>query len=230
MAYEIIKGYCDDAEMLIPRYEAISCSDLYAHVADLLPQEYKRVLDVEAGTGRDGAWFTSKGCQALAVEPVDAFREAGSSYHPSSQIEWLDDSLPYLTRVLARNDHFDFVMLSGVWQHLDSEQRCIAMPRLRLLMAPAGRLLISVRHGPGALTRHCFPTSAEETVALAQVNGLGVVLWQEAESIQTKNRKAGVTWTWLVFEGECNPKDLKSGVATEYERKSRSVQANFVEN
>src|SRR5262249_17923613 len=107
--------------------------------------------------------------------------------------------LPELPRVLQRGETFDLVLLSAVWQHLDGQQRHLAMPNLRALTALGGRLLTPVRHGPGAPTRPGFPTSAEEGIGLAHGNGFRLVLRRSAASVQARNRQAGVTWTWLAF-------------------------------
>jgi hypothetical protein len=135
----------------------------------------------------------------LAVEPVAAFRNAGARLHPSPHIEWLDDCLPALPRVLERGETFDFVLLGAVWQHIDDLERSVAMSKLRVLTAPRRHLLLSVRHGPGAPTRPCFAASAEDAVALANANGFRLVFRRSAPSIQAINRQAGVTWTWLAF-------------------------------
>jgi SAM-dependent methyltransferase len=194
-----IDGYADAAEELIVRYEAVSSSSLYSEVVDLLPEPSSKVIDIGAGTGRDAGWFAEKGCRVLAVEPVAAFRNAGRALHRSPRIEWIDDCLPALPRVVERAEIFDFLLLSAVWQHLDAAQRRLAMPKLRALTAPQGRLLMSVRHGPGAPTRPCFPASAEEAIEEAHTSGFRLVLRRAAASFQAVNRQAGVSWTWLAF-------------------------------
>jgi SAM-dependent methyltransferase len=195
----IIEGYADAAAELIPRYEAVSSSNLYSDVAHLLPEPGSSVIDIGAGTGRDAAWLAAKGCRVLAVEPVAPFREAAATLHQSPRIEWVDDSLPGLPRVLQRGQTFDFVLLSAVWQHLDRRERQLAMPNLRALIVPGGRLLLSVRHGQGPPTRPCFPASAEDAIDLAHRSGFRLVSRRSAASTQAMNRQAGVTWTWIAF-------------------------------
>ena len=195
----MVHGYAEAAADLIPRFEAVSSSELYAKVARVLPVPGSRVIDIGAGTGRDAAWFAARGCRVLAVEPVVAFRKVGATLHQSPYIEWLDDSLPTLAQVLQREETFDFVLLSAVWQHVDDQQRQLAMPNLRALTAPEGRLLLSVRHGPGVVTRPCFPASVEDAIRLAHANGFRLICRRSAASMQPMNRQAGVTWTWLAF-------------------------------
>jgi len=195
----IIEGYDGSAGELVPRFEAISSAEVYAPVAHLLPTVSCRMIDVGAGTGRDAAWFAGRGHDVLAVEPVVKFREAGMALHPSPHLEWLDDSLPELSRTMKRRERFEFVLLSAVWQHLDPDQRRLAMPKLRGLTAGHGLLIMSVRKGPGTPKRPVFPARVMETIELAGVTGLRLVFRQNTESVQACNRQAGVTWTWLVF-------------------------------
>ncbi len=195
----ILRGYEDSANELIARYEAISSAREYAPLAHLLPARAGRVLDLGAGTGRDAAWFAGMGHSVLAVEPVRRFRAAGARLHPTAGIEWVDDTLPALRSVTSRGLRFDLVNVNGVWQHLDAGQRHTAMPVLRALVAPEGRLVVSVRHGPGAPSRPCFQAPAQDTIDCAVDNGFALDYAEERESIHPANRAAGVTWTWLVF-------------------------------
>jgi hypothetical protein len=74
------------------------------------------------------------------------------------------------------------------------------METLATLAAPGARLILSLRHGPGSPMRPCFPCDPEETIASAQAAGLQLIGRRPADSVQQKNRDAGVTWTWLVFD------------------------------
>ena len=75
-------------------------------------------------------------------------RAHGQRLHPSPAIEWLDDSLPELARVRARNRRFDLVMMTAVWMHLDEAERTRAMASVAGLVAPGGLMTLSLRHGP----------------------------------------------------------------------------------
>ncbi len=56
-----------------------------------------------------------------------------------------------------------------------------------------------VRHGPIPSTQLMFAVPDDETIELAQAQGLELVLNRPQESIQEGNRRAGVTWTRLAF-------------------------------
>ncbi len=199
MGNTIIKGYSEAASDLLSHYEAISQDVLYAPVKHFLPKRPSDIIDIGAGTGRDAARFASQGHQVLAVEPAAGLREAGRKLHPSPRIEWLDCSLPSLSGVLKRDKIYDFIFLSAVWHHLDEEERSVAMPKLKTLLAPQGTMIISIRQGPGTPSRPVFQICPKETIQLAKNEGLRLIHYQTAHSIQPENQKAGVTWDWLVF-------------------------------
>lgn len=196
------EGYESQSEALVAQYEAISFDERHRVVRHLLPTAPCRVLDVGAGTGADAAWFAARGDSVVAVEPTAGLRERGKALHPSQAIEWLDDGLPDLA-VLRRTTprRFDLVMLTAVWMHLDAGERATAFPHLASLVAPGGRLVFALRHGPVPVGRRMFEVGADETVQLAQAHGLRLLLNEHTASVQAANLAAGVTWTRLVFEG-----------------------------
>lgn len=180
---------------LIAGYDALPSERIYASVRDLLPREPARIADIGAGTGRDAAWLAGHGHRVLAVEPVQAFREAGAALH-GDRIEWLDDRLPALAR-LQTYAPFDLVMLCAVWHHLDTAGRAWAMASLARVTAPGGRLILSLRHGPES--SGTFPAPPKETIDLARAEGLDLTRQAETESVHAESRASGVRWTWLVL-------------------------------
>jgi protein-L-isoaspartate O-methyltransferase len=193
------EGYAEEAEGLFQRHEGISAADVHAAVLHLIPTAPSRILDIGAGTGRDAAWFASLGHRVVAVEPTDALRLPAMALHPSPQIEWLNDSLPELTALLARGERFDVVMLTAVWMHLDPPQRRHAMPNLAVLVHTGGTVIMKIRHGPVPAGRRMFEVTPEETIELARLQELQPVVNLRVESVQEGNRAAGVTWTHLAL-------------------------------
>ncbi len=193
------RGYAEQVEELVARYEGIDFSAAHQAVLPLLPTAPASVIDIGAGTGRDAAWLAERGHRVVAVEPTEALRSRAIALHPTPAIEWIDDSLPALHRVLAQRRRFDLAMLTAVWMHLDAEERRVAMANVVALVAPLGLLVMTLRHGPVPSGRLMFAVSAEETVALAATHGLGLVLNVHAESSQAANRDPGVSWTQLAF-------------------------------
>lgn len=194
------QGYADQAAILIDLYEGLDFAHTYAVILPLLPTRRSRILDIGAGTGRDAACFAARGHGVTAVEPTEAFRAAGKRLHPDPAIDWIDDGLPTLHRVRAQGLRYDLVWMSGVWMHLDPAERRQAMPAVAGLLAPGGRMLITLRHGPVPEGRRMFPVTDWETIALAEDAGVRPILQTHRPSIGTANRQAGVTWTWLIFD------------------------------
>lgn len=196
----ILRGYADEAATLIPAYEMLKTTEVLSTVQSLLPARPSRILDVGAGTGRDAAYFARQGHSVVAVEPVREFREAGMALHPSGDIRWLDDRLPTLERMIGEAVRYDLVLTIGVWQHVPSEEHGSAISTLSKIVGKGGRLIISVRHGPGSRTRPCFPADPDRIVNYARKCGLQLGMRRSAASIQEANRDLGVKWTWLCLE------------------------------
>jgi protein-L-isoaspartate O-methyltransferase len=192
-------GYAEHAVDLIARYEELAPAYKHAEVLHLVPAAPSRVLDVGSGSGVDAAWLASMGHEVLAVEPTDAFRHYAEQHHASPRIDWLNDSLPSLARVVERRQTFALIMLTAVWMHLDEAERRTAMAVLAGLLGPEGSLVMAVRHGPVPEGRVMYEVPAVETIALASTCGLQCVLSVETESRQAANRDAGVTWSRLAF-------------------------------
>ncbi len=199
------EGYAEDAEWLIPRYESIDFLEKFRAVIHLFPDAPSRILDMGAGTGADAGWLAQKAHHVVAVEPVAEFREAGARLHPLPGINWLDDSLPGLTKVQPQQQGFDLVLVSAVWNHLASAERALAMSRLASLLAAGRHLVISLRHGPFPVNRRMFDVSVDETIRLAAAHRFRAVVNARTSSVQLLNRQAGVTWSWLAFQKRVSP-------------------------
>ncbi len=199
------EGYAEDAAWLIPRYESVSFVDKYRAVSHLIPAAPSTILDIGAGTGVDSSWLAELGHDVVAVEPVAAFRDAGIKLHPSRQIEWIDDSLPGLVKIVQREKEFDAVLISAVWGHLAPDERRLAMSNIVPLLKSAAVLVMSIRHGLAPANRRVFEISADETIELAKSFGLEMTLIARMPSIQPLNCQAGVTWSWLAFKRSYAP-------------------------
>ena len=87
------------------------------------------------------------GCHS-AAEPTAELRTHGQRVHADCAITWLDDALPDLPRLTQFGESYDLVLLTAVWMHLDLAERGRAMPRVAARLAPAGLVIMSLRHGP----------------------------------------------------------------------------------
>lgn len=192
-----IAGYAARAAALVPGYDRISNEDYYAPVRHLIPGSGTRTLDIGAGSGRDALWFAGMGHRVVAAEPVAAFFEHVRAAHPG--IDWVVDALPQLDRVVERQDRFDFLNLSGVWQHLDAAERAAAVPVLAGLAAPGALVLMSLRHGPASAGRPVHSIDPDDTAAAFAACGIAPGFRARVGSVTAANRAAGVEWTWLAL-------------------------------
>ena len=189
--------YQAHADRLAQQYEQVAPDLLFRPVADLLPPAC-RMADIGAGSGRDAAGFAGRGYQVTAIEPVAPLRDAGRNCHPDADFDWLDDHLPDLphARGLAP---FDLVTMAAVWHHVAPQDRDAALSSLGAILAPSGRMVMSLRHGPVDPARGLFDADARETVALARQHGFSRIEQRKAGSQQPANQQAGISWTWLVM-------------------------------
>ena len=200
------EGYAEEAKVLLERWRNISFEAQHNIILDLLPSVPSRVLDLGSGIGTDAAALAGMGHQVIAVEPTKELRLPGIELHRDSAVEWLDDNLPELSILRARNETFDVIMLTAVWMHLDEVQRRIAMSTVASLLNSTGVIIMSLRHGPVPKGRRMFEVTAAETIQLAALQGLRPVLNARTESISIENRTAGVSWTRLAFRATSRPR------------------------
>src|SRR5215469_17094673 len=189
-------GYGETADALVVQYEEVTFDQVHRDVLSLVPVEHSRVLDVGAGTGRDAAALARRGHSVVAVEPTAQLREHGQRLHAGVAIEWIDDALPELSLV-PQLEQFDAIFATAVWMHLDAVERRQAMVRIVELLAPDGRLFVTLRHGPIPEGRHMFDVSAAETVALGAELGLRTLHTSERPDPHGRD---GVRWSILVLQ------------------------------
>jgi len=187
-------GYAEAADALIDQYESVSFADVHREVMHLIPTQPGWVLDIGAGSGRDAAALAGLGHRVLAVEPTAELRHQGQWIHAGQAVEWLDDSLPELRLTQGRGHRFDLILLTGVWMHLDDQQRTSAMANIAGLLTTEGRLIFHLRHGPVPVGRRMFDVSAEETVRPAQGHGLNVI---HLGGRPDPHGRPGVHWSYV---------------------------------
>jgi SAM-dependent methyltransferase len=191
-----IPHYEQHAKRLVSQYESLSFQDVHAGLLDMLPAPGGTVLDVGAGSGRDAAWFAANGYDVVAVEPSDAMLAHARELHPSSRIHWLSDSLPDLANVRRLGLSFDLIHLSAVWMHVPPAARQRSLRQLVTLLAPNGRIAISLRLGPPDTERAMYEVSLPELSSLAKQFGLRVVHTTDSDD---KLGRSEVSWTNVVL-------------------------------
>jgi SAM-dependent methyltransferase len=191
-----IPHYDQHAARLVEQYESLSFQEVHAGLTGMLPPPGATVLDVGAGSGRDAAWFAANGYDVVAVEPSEAMLAHARKRHPSSRIHWLADSLPDLANVRRLGLSFDLILLSAVWMHIPPAERQRSLRKLATLLAPKGRIAISLRLGPPDTERAMYAVSYAELSSLAQQFGLRIV---HTDDSQDRLGRSEISWTTVVL-------------------------------
>ena len=209
-------GYAETAATLAQQYESITFEQVHSDALHLIPAVPCLILDIGAGTGRDAAALAKQGHTVTAAEPTAELRTEGMQIHadiPPSRsggsLRWIDDALPDLPVLSAEDKRYDLLFLTAVWMHLPEVDRRRAMSRIAALLAPHGRIIMSLRHGPVPAGRTMYDVSGEETITLAAANGLSCILQTQRQDMLGRE---GVRWTFLCFElGREGNKDASGG-------------------
>jgi SAM-dependent methyltransferase len=186
--------YAANAGAMARRYDSVSTDTVLAGLLDLIPLPPAPVLDIGAGSGRDTAWFQSRGHAVTAAEPVAAFRAMIAQRVPAATV--VESALPDLDGLTG---HHALIVVNAVWHHLDPLARDQALGRLAHLLAPDGRLFLALRRGPvppGA-PLHDLDPAAE--IARAAIAGLALLRRHDAPAHDSDTAAAGISWTWLAL-------------------------------
>ncbi|MGC9458879.1 class I SAM-dependent methyltransferase, partial [Vibrio genomosp. F10] len=191
-----ISFYDNNAQQCFEQYTATNFESVHGSWKAFWPLSKDRVLDVGAGIGRDALWMEEQHCDVFAVEPAEAMRKIGQE-HTGTNVTWIDDSLPSLNKVINLGFRFDLILVSAVWMHVAPSHRERAFRKLSNLLAPNGRLVISLRHGDFNDTRQSYKVSAEELEQLAKDSAL-IVRHVSSMNSDALNRD-DVTWQTVVM-------------------------------
>lgn len=162
-----------------------------------------QILDIGAGTGRDAKYLAElanalQQVTVYAVEPATELAAIGKQHTKDLAVIWLEDTLPELKQVTATNIKFDLILLSAVWMHIPSAERLTALTQLSQLLAPQGKLIITLRHGPSGDERIMHSVSIQELALLSQKLGLCIIDSISAET--DKLGRAEVSWETVVIQ------------------------------
>jgi 2-polyprenyl-3-methyl-5-hydroxy-6-metoxy-1,4-benzoquinol methylase len=170
------------------------CSDFKR----FLPAATATVLDIGSGAGQNAAELSRLGYRVTAVEPMTEFLDAAKEYYENSSVRWLLGSLPELECLDNDEARFEFVLINGVWHHLDEHEREQSVMRISKLINTGGKCAISLRNGPAGMGTRVFPTSMESTIDLFQSNGFGCV-FSAKNMPSVVQYKKDVCWSRVVF-------------------------------
>lgn len=187
--------YQQHAEQLSKQYQSVRFEDVHRSWKAFWPYSGDSVLDVGAGSGRDAKWMSGQGCEVIALEPSSELKAKGMAY-TGPDVTWISDSLPQLHRIEELGMRFDLILVSAVWMHLAPSHRERAFRKLSNLLAPNGRLVISLRHGEFDDSRQGYKVSVEELEQLSKNRALQLRHVDESED--SLNRQ-NVRWQTVVM-------------------------------
>ncbi|HXV77093.1 MAG TPA: class I SAM-dependent methyltransferase [Candidatus Polarisedimenticolaceae bacterium] len=190
--------YSERAAEFARRYESVSFERVHRPWSHLLADRGGRALDVGAGSGRDAVGLADRGFEVVAVEPAAGLRAEGRRRHPSPRIRWIDDALPELSAVRNLELRFGLILLSAVWMHVPPAQRSGAVERLADLLAPAGLLVVTLRHGEPDRGRSMHPVDGGGLTELCRAHALEPLAIPHPAADDPYGRIA-VGWTIHVF-------------------------------
>jgi SAM-dependent methyltransferase len=186
--------YAANADTMARRYDSVTTDTVLAGLIDLIPPPPAPVLDIGAGSGRDTAWFQSRGHRVTAAEPVAAFRKMIAHRAPAATV--VDSALPRLDGLTVPHA---LILVNAVWHHLAPADRDLAIGRLAGLLAPEGRILLALRRGPVPPGAPLHDLNPETEIARAAIAGLTLLRRQDAPAHDADTATAGISWTWLAL-------------------------------
>jgi len=199
MTDKIIEHYNQNADRYCTQYDSIAAEDVHTSWKSIFPHRaIGRALDVGAGSGRDAHWLAGLGWTVDAVEPADGLRLYASANF-NSLITWHDDRLPFLGSLIDQECNYELILLSAVWMHVPPSSRAAAINNLRIMLAPGGLLVITLRFGPNDKQREMYPVNTQELGQLAFDVGLIQVDIGALENSSDQLLRAGVHWKTVVY-------------------------------
>ena len=198
-----VEGYDRFIPLFIESCQSLDFHEVCKDFITFLPEVGSNVLDVGAGAGQNSAALAKLGFNVIAVEPMQEFIDAAKAIykkHPQyKRIKWLSSSLPDLECLDENNSKFDFVLIEGVWHHLDEIEREQAVVKLSSLINKQGKCAISLRNGPAGMGSRVFKTDAEYTIDLFKKYGFECILnLENLASIMP--HKEDVKWSRIVLK------------------------------
>lgn len=195
-----ITFYHQNANLLDEQYQQVNFEQTHSGWKAFWPTGTHgqcKVLDIGAGNGLNAQWFAQQGCKVYAVEPADAFRQLGEARTETLSVTWINDQLPALKTIEQLNLKFDCILVSAVWMHIAPSDRKRSFRKLANLLAPNGRLVISLRHGDFADERSAYPVSVDELEQFAKNYALQTRLVTPIEKDELGRTE--VQWQTIVF-------------------------------
>jgi len=196
MAIQLVIDYYNKNSIdLANKYESLSFEKVHYSAMPFLPEPPAKVLDIGAGSGRDAAWLNKRGYKVTAVEPASKLLNLAITTH-GDNIEWVCDSLPGLSS-LSTNARFDIILLSGVWMHIQPDERKAVLLKLEELCSESGIIVLSLRYGTLDDDRPMYEVSYLELEKLIKGLSLQVI---HRERSQDRLSRSDISWESIILK------------------------------
>lgn len=149
-----IDFYNKNIEKCINQYESLTFNDVHGASVENEIKADARVLDIGCGTGRDANYLASSGRKVVAIDPSNEMISYAKQNNSHENIEYLQSELPTLKNVTGK---FDFVLMSAVWMHLDSDIQKESLKLLKNILKKNGKMMILLRNGEFSDGRESYP-------------------------------------------------------------------------
>ena len=194
-----IEGYERHLSLFIESSQALDFHVVCKDFVEFLPSKKSRVLDVGSGAGQNAAALDELGFEVTAIEPMHEFRRSAQGIYEKTPVKWLDGSLPELSCLETGIEKFDFVLIEGVWHHLNEIEQEKAAVRISEILNPKGKCAISLRNGPPGLGSRVYPTDPSHTKQLFGDLGFNCIFKKENVDSILPNKK-DVKWSRIVLQ------------------------------
>lgn len=189
--------YNDSTESHFARFEGFRFWNVHRSFLRFLPKRGGRCLDVGAGSGRDAAAMADRGLRVIAVEPSDALLRLAKEQHVRPDLTWVQDALPSLSKIVHRNETYDFILMSAVWMHLRPVERTPALATLSSLLSGQGYLAITLRVGNAEPERSIYEVSVQDL--LSRAGSVGLVPVYVGRVIKDSLNRSEIRWVKVVL-------------------------------
>ena len=193
------EGYERFIPLFIESSQALDFHEVCKSFKEFLPSPPANILDAGSGAGQNAAALALLGFTVTAIEPMPEFLNAAKNAYKNIPVKWLSDSLPLLSSLGSASGLFDFILIDGVWHHLNEAEREQAVIRLSTIIRAKGKCAISLRNGPAGMGTCVYPTEATRTIESFKKYGFECILnLQNQPSILSY--KEDVKWSRLVLQ------------------------------
>jgi len=144
------------ADWMFGRYDRVL--DTVVAYCELEKNHYTSVLDIGTGTGNLAVRFLERGLQVVGIDPSPDMWKISAAKYPAIKV-MTGDFLKY-PRALKPAD---LIVSTYAFHHLTEKEKTKAIPRMKKLLKPGGRIVLADFMFKNAVERERIARSIRET-------------------------------------------------------------------